>query len=247
MRNLQVSDDFLKDVKEALGYPVLDEEISEVYSDENIKELVIGDALETFFNYFPLVKTLTLHMSGSGKVEIDAPENMLGIVHYTLVDGTTADDINLNSGNPFYTAKQVVISQSMMSNYGSPFNYHGSTYSRYQQQFLNKSMKQLGKVFAVYFDEASNKIIAQSSQAGVMSIQIGLYSENLDDIPKRLRPHLMNYCQGTLKIKFAQILELMNSDLPLSFDKEAIKESGQEMMEAEEEWFKLNSTIQIMR
>ena len=40
---------------------------------------------------------------------------------------------------------------------------------------------------------------------------------------------------------------MMNSDLPLEFDKEAIKDSGVDMLEKEEEWYQNNSTIQIMK
>ena len=246
--NPTVSEDFLNSVKEALGYPVVDEEISDIYSDENIKNLVIANAMEYFFNFFPIVKILQTPVSSNGKVELDAPENTLGIVHYALIDGNGSGGTDLNTGNPFYTATLVASTQTRLANYGSPFNYNNSEYSRYQQQFYADSMRKVnGRSFAVYYNEATDKIEVQSVNSGTMSIKVGCYSEDVDDIPKRLRPHFRNYCQGLLKVKFAHILQMMNSDLPLEFDKDAILESGSDLLEKEEEWYKANSTIQLMK
>lgn len=248
IHNPTVDESFLYDVKEALGYPVVDEEIADIYTDEQIENLVIADALEHFFNYFPIVQTIVTPVSPNGKVELDAPENTLGIVHYAL-DGRGSGGINLNTGNPFYTARMVVSSQSGLANYGSPFNYNGSEYSVYQQQFYANSAQKVsgGRSFAVYYNASTDKIEVQSVMGGTMTIRVGCYSEDVDDIPKRLRPHFLGYCQGMLKVKFANILMMMNSDLPLEFDKEAILESGKEMVEAEDEWFRINSTIQLMK
>lgn len=248
IQDIMVSDDYLNNVKEALGYPVLNEEISDVFSDENIKNLVIANSLEYFFNFFPIVQTLTVTVSGSGSpVIISAPEHTLGIVHYAMVDSKGNTGYNLSTGNPFYTEKLITSSQSILANYGSPFNYNGAEFSTYQQQFYANSAKNLARIFAVYFNEAENTLTVHSGQAGTIVIRVGTYSTNLDDIPKRLRPHLLNYCQGLLKIKFANILEMMNSDLPLEFDKDAIKDSGTDMLEKEEDWYRNNSTIQIMK
>lgn len=247
IHDITVSDSFLNNVKEALGYPVIDEEISDIYSDENIKELVIATSLEHFFNFFPIVQTITVPVGAGTTKVLNAPTNTLGIVHYALVNSSNNQGFNLNSGNPFYTEKLVTSSQSRLSNYGSPFNYNSSEYSVYQQAFYRNSMQNVSRLFAVHYNEAEDTISVQSSQSGTIVIRVGTYSTNLDDIPRRLKPHLLNYCQALLKIKFASILEMMNSDLPLEFDKEAIKESGTDLLEKEEEWFQNNSTIQIMK
>lgn len=241
-----VSNNFLENVKEALGYPVLDQEISDIYSDEHIKDLVISDALEFFYNHFPIIETLTVPM-GVGKTSIDAPDKTLGVVHYAFVNSAQNNQMNLNSGNPFYTARLTISANQSSMNFGSPFNYGSSEYSTYQQQFYQNSMQKSNRMYAVYFDERNMKLNLQSSQSGTMVIKLGLYSENVADIPNRIKPHLLNYCQGLLKVKFAEILEMMNSDLPLEFDKELIRETGEKMMEEETEWCLHNSTIQVMR
>lgn len=248
IHDISVSDDFLNNVKEALGYPVIDEEISDIYSDENIKKLVIANAFEYFFNFFPIVKTLVVSVSAGSPVTVEAPMNTLGIVHYALTNSASSDNqLNLNSGNPFYTERLVASSQSRLSNYGSPFNYNGSEYSTYQQDFYCNSAQAISRAFSVDYNEFDNTITVHSSQTGQMVIRVGTYSTSIDDIPNRLKIHLLLYCQGLLKVKFANILEMMNSDLPLEFDKEAIKDSGVDMLEKEEEWYQNNSTIQIMK
>ena len=53
--NVNVSDNFLSQVKESLGYPLVDNStLEELFTDDWIKQNVCGREAEVFFTYFPL-------------------------------------------------------------------------------------------------------------------------------------------------------------------------------------------------
>lgn len=247
LENFAVSDSFLSKVKESIGYPLVDTQtIAELFTDDWIKENICGREAETFFNFFPLVVNVPINVSGTAEVSVEAPSNCLGIVHSAFVESGGGNN-NLMSGNPFYTSSIVSVSSSIARNYGSPFDWNSYYYSASQQQFFNKALQNSNKSFYAYFDEIHHKLIAKSTLTGTVSIDAGCYAESVDMIPKRLRVKYLELCQTALGVKFASILKMQNSDLPLSIDTDTIYDTNFDAHEKLVEWCQANSTYCIMR
>ena len=247
LENFSVSDSFLERVKESIGYPLVDTDtISELFDDTWIRENICAREAEQFFNFFPLVVNVPINVSGTAEVSVDAPSNCLGIVHSAFVESGGGDN-NLMSGNPFFTSSIVSVSSSIARNYGSPFDWNSFYYSASQQQFFNKALQNSNKSFYAYFDEIHHKLIAKSTLTGTVSIDVGLYGESEESIPKRLRVKYLELCQTALGVKFASILKMQNSDLPLSIDTDSIYDTNFDAHEKLVEWCQANSTYCIMR
>lgn len=247
LENFDVSDSFLSKVKESIGYPLVDTQtIAELFDDAWIKENICAREAEVFFNYFPLVVNVPINVSGTSEVSVEAPSNCLGIVHSAFVE-SGGGNMNLMSGNPFYTSTITSISSSSMRNYGTAFDYNSWMFSSSQQQFFNKALQNSNKSFYAYFDEVHHKLIAKSTLIGTISIDAGCYAESVDMIPKRLRTKYLELCQSALAIRFARTLQMRNSDLPLSIDVDAILDENKEIHENLVEWMQQNSTYCIMR
>lgn len=247
LENFDVSDSFLSKVKESIGYPLVDADtLAELFSDDWIKENICGREAEVFFNYFPLVTNVGVNVSGTAEVSVDAPTNCLGIVHSAFVE-SGGGDMNLMSGNPFYTSTITSISSSVARNYGTPFDYNSYYFSSSQQNFFNKALQNSNKSFYAYYDEVNDKLIAKSTLVGTISIDCGCYAESVDMIPKRLRVRYLNLCQYALAMRFAEIMKMQNSDLPLSIDYSEIYDSNKDKYDELREWMQNNSTYCIMR
>ena len=242
-----VSDSFLSKVKESIGYPLVDNDtLAELFTDDWIKENICGRNAEIFFNYFPLVTNIGINVNGTAEVSVDSPKNTLGIVHSAFVE-SGGGNMNLMSGNPFYTSSIVSVSSSIARNYGTPFDYNSWMFSSSQQQFFNKALQNSNKSFYAYFDELHEKIVVKSTLVGTVSVDVGLYGESEESIPKRLRIKYLELCQSALGMKFAEILKMQNSDLPLSIDTDSIFDLNKDRYDELLEWSKLNSTYCIMR
>lgn len=247
LENFDVSDSFLSKVKESIGYPLVDNDtLAELFTDDWIKENICGREAEVFFNYFPLVTNVGINVSGTAEVSVDAPANCLGIVHSAFVESGGGNN-NLMSGNPFYTSSIVSVSSSIARNYGTPFDYNSYYYSSSQQNFFNKALQNSNKSFYAYYDEINNRLICKSTLVGTISIDCGCYAESVDMIPRRLRVRYLNLCQYALAMRFAEILKMQNSDLPLSIDYSEIYDSNKDKYDELREWMQNNSTYCIMR
>ena len=247
LENFSVSNSFLSKVKESIGYPLVDEEtLNELFTDDWIKENICAREAEQFFNFFPLVVNVPINVSGTAEVSVDAPSNCLGIVHSAFTESSGGDN-NLMSGNPFFTSSIVSVSSSIARNYGTAFDWNSYYYSASQQQFFNKALQNSNKSFYAYFDEIHHKLIAKSTLPGTVSIDAGCYAESVDMIPKRLRVKYLELCQTALGVKFASILKMQNSDLPLSIDTDTIYDTNFDAHEKLVEWCQANSTYCIMR
>lgn len=247
LENFEVSEDFLSATKESIGYPLVDTQtIAELFEDNWIKKNIIARQAEVFFNYFPLVTNIGVQVSGTAEVSVDAPKNCLGIVHSAFVQSGGGND-NLMSGNPFYTSTITSISSSTMRNYGTPFDFNSYYYSSSQQRFFNNALNNSNKSFYAWYDELNNKLVCKSTLVGTISIDCGCFAESTEQIPRRLRTRFLNLCQYALAMKFAEILKMQNSDLPLSIDYSEIYDSNKEKYDELLEWCQNNSTYCIMR
>ena len=247
LENFTVSDNFLNQVKESIGYPIVDTDtIGELFDDNWIKNNVCAREAEVFFTYFPLVTNIGVQVSTPNEVSVDAPPRTLGIVHSAFVEGGNGGG-NLMSGNPFYTSSITSISSSSWRNYGTPFDWNSYFFSSSQQQFFNKALQNSNKAFYAWYDNVNDRIVVKSTLIGVVSVDVGVYGESEESIPKRLRMKYLELCQASLGRKFAEILRLQNSDLPLSIDTDSIMDLNDERYKDLITWMQQNSTYCIMR
>ena len=247
LENFSVSNSFLERVKESIGYPLVDTDtLSELFDDNWIKENICGRNAEIFFNYFPLVTNIGVNVNGTAEVSVDSPKNTLGIVHSAFVESGGGNN-NLMSGNPFFTSSIVSVSSSIARNYGTPYDYCSWMYSSSQQQFFNKALQNSNKSFYAYFDELNEKIVVKSTLTGIVSVDVGLYGESEESIPKRLRVKYLELCQASLAMRFAETLKMQNSDLPLSIDTDSIFDLNKDRYDELIQWMQANSTYCIMR
>lgn len=247
LNNFSISDSFLSKVKESIGYPLVDEDtLGELFSDDWIKENICGREAEVFFNYFPLVVNVGVPVSGTSEVSVEAPKNTLGVVHSAFVEYGGGSG-NLMSGNPFYTSTITSVSSSTMRNYGLPYDINSYYFSSSQQKFFNQALQNSNKSFYAYYDELNDRIVCKSTLVGTVSVDVGCYGESEESIPRRLRVRYLNLCQYALAMRFAEILKLQNSDLPLSIDVGEIYDSNKEKYDDLREWMQNNSTYCIMR
>ena len=247
INNVNCSDEFIKLLIEVIGYPIIDENtIFDIFSKEYIKENIISLSLETYYNYFPIIKTFTM----SSNTKINSPyENVLGILHYNFVQNSnTNSDFNLNTGNAFYTAS--LISQVVSgSNYGTPFNYNAGVYTQYQQRFLSDSMKNMngGRQHSVRYYEQSKLFTSISKAQGKFNVTVGCYSNNVDDIENKNKTKFMDLCKAELGFRFAKNIKLIDSDLPLQIDADDLFEDSKDLKEKTIEWFEQNSMYMVMK
>ena len=250
INQVTVEEHFLEEMLEVLGYPIVEKDIIyDIYNEDYIKNHIIAECLETFYNYFPIVKEYTFGASKS-ETSVDSPfENVLGIIHYSKPE-TGNNGINLNSGNPFYTASQVSSYSSTWSSYGTPFRYNETgTWNAFQRKFYNDSLKNLagGTLYYLKFDEDNNRFLIRSVVGGSIHALIGCYSSNVSDIPKTKRIHFLNLCRAMLGLKFSKVVGLQNDSLPLEINWEDLKDSSQDLYDKEMEWLQNNSTQPIFR
>ena len=247
IENFHVSNEFLNQIKESIGYPLVDNDtLAELFTDDWIKKNICAREAEIFFTYFPLVTNIGVNVSGTTEVSVDAPPNCLGIVHSAFVESGGGNG-NLMSGNPFYTSSITSISSSTMRNYGTPFDYNSYFFSSSQQKFFNNALNNSNKSYYAYYDELNDKLICKSTLIGTISIDCGCYAESTEQIPRRLRVRFLNMCQYALAMKFSEILKMQNSDLPLSIDVGEIYDSNKDKYDELREWMQNNSTYCIMR
>lgn len=253
--NINISDRTLNEIKKAIGFPVIQDEFSFIMTEEQIKELVIAPALETFYTYFPLMSSMSIASTGSEAVaEADAPENTIFLMRRQFVPqssalgGASLLQQGMFYGNPFYSASQVLSRGSYGSggNYGTPFSY-GNDLNTYQRRFYSESVESSNKVYYIKFDEQTNKVSYKSSIPGTFYFEFGLWSNDTEKIPMHRRQAFIKYAQGLLMKEFANILSFTESDLPVSIDKDYLSDQADKKMEESLQYFREASFIPVMR
>lgn len=243
--DVTASDDFIELLLETLGYPIIEDEVLyNIFPKDFIKEKIIGLSMELFYTYFPIIKEFSM----SSNTTIDSTiDNVLGIVHYTFVNGNISNTEMYNQG-PWSLSNKVSL-MSMGNTYGTPFNYNSYTYSTYQQKFYSDSMKNLngGRKHSVIYDEKNNKFISQSKMNGTFNVEVGCYSNNVSDIPKHLLPKFTDLCRAEIGMKFARSVNLIDADLPLAINSDDLLEDSKDLKEETVEWFERNSKFTVMK
>lgn len=253
--NIKISEKTFNEIKSVLGYPVITSEFDDIMTPEHIKEYAIAPAMETYFTYFPVIHSMEYPASGSSALEtIEAPDNTLGLLKYQFIpQSSSSGGANLMQqgmfyGNPFYTSSQVVSkgSYGLGGSFGTPFGYEKELFT-YQNRFYNKSLESSNKVVFIRYDDNTNSVELKSNLPGVFHIELALFSNDVEVIPIRKRQKFIEYAQGKLLKKFANILKISESDLPSSLDSDYLNDEGDRLIEQAEEYFREASFIPMAR
>lgn len=246
---------FFKGVLKALGYPIVHfDEIQPLYDVADIED-IIETCLKDWQQYFPsIIKKITLYAS-SEETECECPiENVMYIQHYAEnssgsnnLGGVTIETAT-GLGSTF-TKGSTTMAKFSRRSYGTPFDYFSNEISgsaSYQESFLGGSAEAMGKDYYVEFDNVDYTLKAKSAQGKSIEVELAVYDNDVDHINPDLQKKFLSYCQARLKFEFGSALSIMNSDLPLSFNSDVLKEDGKEELEKIEQWLSENSTHALM-
>lgn len=260
IENVSISDKTLIEIKSALGWTLLAQELTYLISDPDIKNYVVAPTLETYYNYFPVIEEFTQYNTASSDLPLpyDAPKNTLGIVRQQFVpisSGIPNGDPTTNTfgiyANPWASSSSVYSANGAWpgggSRYGTPYDY-GSNNNIYQSKFFQKSLEQVNKAYFVRYDELENKLYLKSDTSGRFYIQFATFNPSWEEgVILRQRQYAIKYAQGLFLTKIAQILSLTRSELPSEIDTQTLREEGKEMMEEVVTYWRDVSTIATAR
>ena len=236
-----ISEDIRNDILECLGYPIVDvEEIYAIYPKAFI-DRIIEKQLHVWYSYFPKICKKII---GANVVEqeIDVPcENCLGILNYCEINSSENETNNV--------LLKLSRSASSANTYGSQFNYFQETsgYEKYQNLFLKQSENNLSKSYYVELTSNNKKLIIKNASNKSLQVEFACFDSDVNNIP--LGEYLSKFedlCKSELMYSFGYKLSMMNSDLPLSFDSEALKEEGKDLKKEVLLWMSNNSTIPVI-
>jgi len=219
IENIIISDNSLKLIKLGFGYPVIDSEASYLFTDDQIKELIIAPALEEFFTFFPIRVTETKRTAPGTSVTVSFPENFIGLTHYSFVPYASSSSLSVTpTGNPFYTQSLVSSFGAGYGKFGTPFNF-GYDLNRYQRKAYYDSLDNANRVWFAEPDYENEELKLYASTAGTFNIVWGLYNNDFDSAcPLRKRQELISFTRAKYKRQIGDIIGLGNSGLPTEMD-----------------------------
>lgn len=260
IENVSVSDKTLTEIKSAIGWTLIGQELSFLIADNDIKNYVVAPTLETYYNYFPIIQEFTQYNTASSDLPLpyDAPKNTLGVVRQQFVpisSGIPNGDPTTNTfgiyANPWASQSAVYSANGAWpggaARYGTPYDY-GSNNNIYQSKFFQKSLEQVNKAYYIRYDELENKLYLKSDTSGRFYIQFATFNPSWEDgVMLRQRQYAIKYAQGLFLTKIAQVLSLTRSELPSEIDAPTLKEDGKEMMEEVLQYWQNSSSMPAMR
>jgi hypothetical protein len=224
--DIQISDEWLHQIKKGIGYPDID---TVLLSDDNLKTLIIRQALYEFFTKFPY-RVYTTYQITTESV-IDFPDvKTFGVIHC----GIDGKGYTKNSGSSFWDLiywNQLGINNRTANAYGSRvpwFNPNSLMQSRYQNITINKTMINRG-TFKYRVDIDAKKLYAYSSLSAILDVTWAKYSNNFDDIPFQFKFDVVKLASAYAKLHLSDTMELAeDSAVELKIDTATLKEKGNE-------------------
>jgi hypothetical protein len=255
---LTINDSTYNQILTAIGFPVVDQDtINYLLTKDQIKDYVIKPALVEFSTYFPQRQEISIPVSGTNGVayyNTDISDKAFSMYYYKFspASTTTGNGGIMNQGsfyaNPFYSASQVLSigGAGSASGYGTPYP-RGREQILYQQKFYQKSIETANRVYYAKWDDQNRRLEIKSSLTGSFEIILALINTDVEDIEYNRRQSFIRYCKGALKLQFAEILGLSQTDLPVSIETSDLKDDGKELMEKELEYWREASLFPVMR
>ncbi len=200
-----------------MGYPAIPLDLLE-YTETDIKNLFIGDALEYYFSRFPLKETTAIQTSSDFNIDFPSAD-VFGITDARVNrSGRGANNI---TGNPFRDEALVNAKYSSRSNLGIN-SFKGlppvealtnETQRQVSQAGINKLTSQRIKC------EVENRAVkGYLNGTGELSITWAKTSEDFADVPMKDKQNVMWFAQSIILKRFAILRDQANTGQGVDFN-----------------------------
>jgi len=253
---LIISDKDYYNILSAIGYPAVDENsIYDMITQNQIYDQVIEPSLEDYYKFFPHIIPYNYYSSGANSVSTvnisTTSGNIIGLANMKFVPQSSILGQNslMDNGqfyaNPFFSASNVMSvggNSFGVGSFGTPFGYGFET-NVYQRRFYAKSIESSNKVYYYKFDKYTNTLYYKSNIAGSFYFEFGITDNDFNNIQFDKRQSVLRYIKGNLKLKLAEILGMIELDLPANIDTDKLEEKGKDMVEKEIKYWEEVSSI----
>lgn len=213
-------EDIKNRILSVVGYPLVTfDELKELGSEEEFKDIIIKSALFQFFTWFPIINRQEYQVSST--FEIDFPT----INTFTAVDVrlNTAGFVVRDTNNPFVNNS---IYQSLPSGSGSSFgggaygtvNDYGFREARVYERLERQTMINMNKAVRHELDFVNNKLTGYTNITGRLVVSWGEYSEDFNKVQFRWRDDVIKLCQAKLLEHLGMIRGQSSNNLPNAFN-----------------------------
>lgn len=256
-----ISDKDYHKILSGIGYPVIDEEtLSNILTREQIIELVIEPSLATYNLFFPKVKEVIIHSGGANSLQSyttndGIPEDASAVIGMQFVSQTVSTpgqnvlEQGTFYGNPFFSSAQVLSKGGGFAGgggrFGTPYHY-GFKENMYQRNFYAKSLESSNKVHYHNFDPVTKTLVVKSNIAGKFVVKFGCPHYDFNTITEK-KQSLLDYCKGMLMLQVADILGLIDLELPSNLDSDRLETKGQDLVDGVKEHWRESSSYPSVR
>lgn len=237
LNQIIISDQWLNQIKKRLGYPSVS---TIVLSDNEIKELIIKQALYEYFIRFPMIEEESYSVGLGSELVLDFPDiNTFGCVDVRIVgkgykstySGTFWDLVAYHA---------MGITSTTRNQYGARirgYNPNALRQSRYLERAAAETAINQG-TFKYRINQDERKVYVYSSIASTLNIQWAKYSNNFSDVKFQFIWDVIKLCQGYFKLHMADTFSLIaDSTSEVTVDTSLLKDEGNALIsEVHDKW-----------
>lgn len=234
---IQITDQWLNQIKKRLGYPSLS---TIVLSDDDIKELIVKQALYEYFIRFPKIEEQAYTVGLGSELVIDFPDiNTFGCLDVRIV----GKGYKAAYGGAFWDLvmyQSLGITATSRNQYGARvrgYNPNELRQSRYAVRAAAETAINQG-TFKYRINQDERKLYVYSTISSVLNIQWAKYSNNFSDVHFQFTWDVIKLCQGYFKLHMADTFSLISdSTQEVNVDAGTLREEGNALIkEVQEKW-----------
>lgn len=232
--DITITDDWLGRIKKVLAYPVVSEKM--LLTDNDIKDIVIRQALHDYFMKFPYRKRELFDISLTLQQDFPDLTSESKFV-FGVLDARVINRFNKSGSNSFLN---LVKYNSFSGNsrygryggaYGTRYNFNGSRQSWWgvEQQADTQSNAQTSWVTV---DKENRKIEAYSSIGAQLFVEWAIQSFDFSDVRTEYQYDVVKLAQSYLLDHFVETAQIYNDDsTSMEIDHDVLKQRAQELQE----------------
>jgi hypothetical protein len=234
---IAISDQWLNQIKKRLGYPSLS---TIILSDNDIKELIVKQALYEYFIRFPMIEEESHSIGMGSELIIDFPDiNTFGCLDVRIV----GKGYQSTYGGSFWDLvmyQSLGVTATTRNQYGAKtkgYNPNSLRQSRYAVRAATETAINQG-TFKYRINQDSRKLYVYSTITSVVNIQWAKFSNNFSDVKFQFIWDVIKLCQGYFKLHMADTFSLISdSTAEVTVDVGLLKEEGNALItEVHEKW-----------
>jgi hypothetical protein len=232
-----ISDQWLNQIKKRLGYPSVS---TIVLSDDDIKELIVKQALYEYFIRFPMIEEESHSIGMGSELIIDFPDiNTFGCLDVRIV----GKGYQSTYGGSFWDLvmyQSFGVTATTRNQYGANvkgYNPNALRQSRYAVRAATETAINQG-TFKYRINQDLRKLYVYSTITSIVNIQWAKFSNNFSDVKFQFIWDVIKLCQGYFKLHMADTFSLISdSTAEVTVDVGLLKEEGNDLIkEIQEKW-----------